>query len=141
MGISIDRSLKLQKQAVSRLQEIYSTARIVGLSSAEVQEMRSERVSRVLTQAKAPEWVHTYVQGYEACIVDGLYRNELEFCYVGPDGTMYSTHKETTHRSTEEWYAAGKGHELGNLPAGHFWKGTARAWFMSPSQPRKTPEA
>lgn len=40
-------------------------------------------------------------------------------------GVLFSTHRDSTHRKTEEFYAANRGCELPKLEGAHVWKGTA----------------
>lgn len=74
-------------------------------------------------------YIDGFVHGMTTVLREGLYRNELEYCYVDTDGVLYSTHRESTHRSTEDWYKAGKGAELYKLFNGHFWRGTDKVFF------------
>ncbi len=47
-----------------------------------------------------------------------------------PLGILFSTHKQSTHRLTEEFYSAGKGAELGGLPNGIYWRGSDKPYFV-----------
>lgn len=73
-----------------------------------------------------------YLKGYaQGCISVHRARiiNELtEFCYL-VDGELYSTHKQTDKRKTEEFYQAGRGAELGNYPSGFYWKGSTKPYI------------
>lgn len=79
---------------------------------------------------KHPHWLRMYAKGYFAANRNMIYRDYLEFCYVDSEGVFYSTHPDSQHRKTEEWYKAGKGSNLGKLPSGHYWKGTKKPWFV-----------
>jgi hypothetical protein len=72
-----------------------------------------------------------FVSGYCRAWDNARYRNDLEFCYL-QNGILFSTHKDSIHRKTEEFYAAGKGCELGDLPSGHYWKFSDKPFFISP---------
>lgn len=65
------------------------------------------------------------VSGYIAARHDDIWEH-VEFCYRDESGTLFSTHRDSTHRKTEEFYAAGRGCELGKLEGAHVWKGTDR---------------
>lgn len=74
-----------------------------------------------------------YLQGYVQGLIDAkreyITRELTEFCYV-QNGVLFSTHKQSTHRLTEEFYSAGKGRELGNLPNGIYWRGSDKPYFV-----------
>ena len=57
----------------------------------------------------------------------------MEFAIGTRRVTLFSTHRDSTHRKTEEFYSAGKGSELGKLESAHVWKGTDKpytAWSL-----------
>lgn len=68
-----------------------------------------------------------YVSGLIAAQRDQLWR-KTEFVYRDRDGTLYSTAKNSIHRSTEEWYSSGRGSELGTLERAHVWLGTDKPY-------------
>ncbi len=69
-------------------------------------------------------YVHGLIRARETRIQNAM----VEFCYL-KDGVLYSTHKQSTHRTTEEFYSSGRGAELANLPSGFYWKGTDKPFF------------
>lgn len=92
--MKIERSLALRDQAVTRLNDVYSMAEIVGLSSSEIQIRVFNQVNTLIINC--PEWVKQYIKGYERCIIDNLYRYKLEYgAWV--DGVFYSTHSNSSN--------------------------------------------
>lgn len=64
------------------------------------------------------------VAGYIAARYDDIWQH-VEFCYRDASGVLFSTHRDSTHRKTAEFYAANRGCELSKLEGAHVWKGTA----------------
>ena len=88
------------------------------------------------------EYERYEVSGYLRARYDDIWQH-LEFCYRDAAGVLYSTHRESTHRKTEEFFASGRGAELATLEAAHVWKGTNRnytPWSRRDSEPHKVSE-
>ena len=83
----------------------------------------TELNSRTKTRARYTQYIKGFVQGLITAHRARIFQNEVEFCYI-VDGVLYSTHKNSTHKSTEEFYQNGTGHLLTYAKSGHFWKGT-----------------
>ena len=67
-------------------------------------------------------------KAYAAAVSDTLQAatwSRVEFVYRDNAGVIYSTHKGSSHKSTEIFYASGRGSELGDMECAHVWKGTA----------------
>lgn len=73
-----------------------------------------------------------FLAGYAQGLIDAHraenYLRHLEFCYIGADGTKYSTRKGAP-RTTEEFYSSGRGCELADMPSGHFWIENGKPYF------------
>ena len=85
--------------------------------------------------AHCPVWVKAFVEGQYRLLSD-LHYDNLEFCYIQDTGDntppiLFSTHKDTEKRSTDEWYEAGKGAELGKLKSGFFYRDTYNKPFFT----------
>ena len=81
--------------------------------------------SRVRTE-KVPGWVQSYLSGVADTLADANWQN-LEFVYLY-EGELYSTHRDSTFKTTEIFYQTDRGHILGDCPCAHVWKGTDKAW-------------
>ena len=92
--MKIERSLALRDQAITRLNDVYSMAEIVGLSSSEIQIRVFNQVNTLVINC--PEWVKQYIKGYERCIIDNLYRYKLEYGAWVND-VFYSTHSNSSN--------------------------------------------
>jgi hypothetical protein len=120
-------------QIATRVRECFTVSRLCG--STHVEEL--ERVSRTIWQELGRKYSNgrpvysRYLQGFAQGLIEAErfanYREHLEFCYVDKDGTKYSTRKGAA-RSTEEFYKACRGHELGKLPGGHYWIVTGKPY-------------
>lgn len=73
---------------------------------------------------KFSQYLCGYASGLVHAYTDAIWRNDVEFVYRSTDGALFSTSKNSTHRSTEEFYSAGRGCELGNMDCAHVWRGT-----------------
>lgn len=119
----------------TRIADFYSSTRSFRLTSAEMQERRQTYILSELSRKHGKRAVYSayvagYVAGLEAAHRAEMYRFHLEYCFC-VDGVLYSTHRDSTHRKTEEFYARGEGHILGNAPVhGHYWKGTDKPYFL-----------
>jgi len=109
-----------------RIRDLLSSAKICKLSHSDIykrfrdtiavemnREMRNGR--RVYSRALA-----AYVQGYFNALINQLWQS-VEFCYRDTAGVIYSTHKNSARRNTEEFYSSGRGCELGQLESAHLW--------------------
>jgi hypothetical protein len=125
MSMSLDRAVKIQNQSVTRLRDVFSTVRICRMPATDARE-RVQSVFNALPKS-TPRHVIEFLRGYCTALQDSVW-SDVEFCYRDASGTLFSTHRDSTHRKTEEFYASGKGCELGNLESAHVWKGTDKPY-------------
>lgn len=109
-----------------RLRTIYGYAESFKWPQSEILERVGKLYEELATRTPSGArrysvYLAGFAQGYNRALSDALWQ-KLEFCYRDHDGTLYSTHLDSTHRSTHEW--ANRGAELGKLPGAHVWKGT-----------------
>ena len=87
-----------------------------------------------------------YTRGFARGVFDALWhtlmQEKVEFVYQirqdlpeinAKKGELFSTHKQSVHRLTEEFYAAGIGIKLNDAYYSHVWKGTDKpigAWSV-----------
>lgn len=119
----------------TRVSECYSMIELSRMPSADALAYIKQWIDAELTRKHGKRAVYSqYEQGFVRGMCrardNRIVRDLVEFCYV-ENGILFSTHKDSTHRKTEEFYTAGRGCELGNLPSGFFWKGTDKPWFVS----------
>lgn len=120
------RQILTLTQWETRVFELFSTVRVCRMTSAQVIERTDSAIYEELNRKHGTRAVYSsYVKGYVAGLISAararIYAEQVEFCYV-IDGVIFSTHKTSSHRLTEEFYSAGRGAELANYPSGHFWK-------------------
>lgn len=129
--MKISRAVAIQNQFVVRLRDVYSTVRMCRMMHADAIKICRERVFDALPKS-TPRHVQEFLRGYDCALYDAIW-SEVEFCYRDAEGVIYSTHKDSTHRLTQEFYASGRGCELCTLERAHLWKGTDKpytGWTM-----------
>ena len=117
-------------QFAARINGAYLVARIYKSTdstlSARLDSIRAEVDSR--TQSGARRYsveMAGYVRGYIAACRDALWQNDVEFCYKGADGKLYSTRRDSSHDTTETLYAMNlTSAQWAAMPRAHVWKGT-----------------
>jgi len=118
--MKVDTALNHQKLAIQATRDLWRSARVFHLSHKTILERRDVIMARL---DKCPRWVRETVLAVNSEYLHQVY-DYLEFCYMGKDGVLYSTHKKSKHRSTEEFYSSGRGHELFHLQGDHYWRGS-----------------
>lgn len=119
----------------NRVSDAYNMARLSRMPHSEFLAYRAKWIAAELNRKHGKRAVYSayvkgYVSGLEAAENARLYREFLEYCYL-VGGVLYSTHRDSTHRKTEEFYSRNAGHELGNAEAhGHYWKGSDKPFFL-----------
>lgn len=119
-----------------RIADVFSMSRICGMTSAQEQDRLKQFVWDELNRqwANGRRVYSQYVCGYAQGVIEQQradnYRWHLEFCYIAPDGTKYSTHKTSKHPSTDTFYARGEGSKLNDMPSGHYWIESGKPYFV-----------
>ncbi len=119
----------------TRVGDVYHMAELCKMSSADANAYYAKHLYAELgrkhgTRSVYPAYVQGYVRGMCRVRDNRIMRDLVEYCYVQND-VLFSTHKVSTHRSTEEFFASGRGCELADLPSGFYWKGTDKPFFLS----------
>lgn len=118
----------------TRVHDVFSMARICKMTQAQIHESVQSQIYDELhrkhggKRAVYSAYVHGFVSGLLRAEQNTIMRNDVEFCYL-VDGVLFSTHKDTDKRQTEEFYARDAGSELSNAPSGFVWKGTVKPYF------------
>lgn len=116
--------------AHTAVNDAFSAARHFRESHEQIDARIARIRAELYSKTPAGRWRYSQfdryeVSGYIAARYDDIWQH-VEFCYRDASGVLFSTHRESTHRKTEEFYAAGRGSELSTLEAAHVWKGTDR---------------
>lgn len=119
--MKLKRAVEVQNHLVMCVRDAVSCGRICKMSHSEICERAASYVAKA--PRGTPRHVREYVMGYYRAIVDALWL-EVEFCYRDADGVVYSTHKDSARRRTEEFYARNEGHLLSGMECAHLWKGS-----------------
>lgn len=113
----------------SRINEVFTMAEICGWHSSKLNDVLMERIINPINHKTASGkrrhsvWLAGYVSGYIASKRNDIWRNKVEFCYEY-NGELYSTHKESKHKTTQEFYDRNEGYILSGCKGAHYWKGT-----------------
>lgn len=117
--MKIGTAINHKERAISRLRGCYGMARIMGLTSDELND-------RIMTQvfnpiAKCPEWVKAEVRGYWRALHDKAYENDLVFGVV-TNSIFYSTHSDRPDYYAKQGINACEFNLcLKDNAAGHYW--------------------
>lgn len=117
----------------TRIMDVFSMARICKWRADELDAHLQEQITLPM-QSRTPGgrlrhsiWLQGWVSGVIHAERERLWQ-EVEFCYRDKDGVVYSTHRDSTRRTTEEFYARNEGHLLGSMECAHLWKGSDKEY-------------
>ena len=117
----------------SRINEIFTMAEICKWSASRLHEVLTERVINPINYKTASGkrrhsvWLSGYVSGYIAAKRNDIWQSKVEFCYEYK-GELYSTHKNSTRKTTQEFYDRNEGYILADCVGKHYWMGTDKAF-------------
>lgn len=122
--MDIAKSLKQRDAYRIAVADIYSTARVAGMTSTAINEAVRKARARF---PRLPNWAASYVEGYEKALRDDLYANYLVFGgFI--NGTFYSTHSERDDYYGKHGIDALDWHNRA-ADRGHYWKACLRPYF------------
>ena len=126
------KSILSLSQFETRVHDVIFSAGLYHIKSSELYEKFNEIREEVYSRAPSgrpryDRWTQGAVCGMIQYAHNSLWE-KLEFCYRDSEGNIFSTGKDSVHRSTEEFYASGCGCELGNMECAHVWRGTDKAY-------------
>ena len=116
-------------QIFNLVRDVFTMAEICHWTHSHLIARLNESVWQPMA-AKRPNCRNVYTRaqrGFASGVEESLLAQcwkKVEFCYRDADGTIYSTHKESVHRLTEEFHARGEGCLLGAMECAHLWKNT-----------------
>lgn len=113
----IETCLNKRNAAVSNMRELYSSARYCGMPHREILARKRKIVDNL---AKCPNWVLSYVQGYESSLYD-IQERELVFGgFIGE--RFYSVHSNRADYYGKHGFSAREYSEPGLVSRqGHYW--------------------
>jgi hypothetical protein len=120
--MKIERALGIRGRELQRVKEMYAVARIMGKTNGQLSNVIRGIYER-MTEQKTPQWVVSYVKGYEMALRDNLYQQHLMFGAI-IDGAFYSTHSDRADYYENAGLSASVYNEktTGNETIGHYWK-------------------
>ena len=121
----------------TRVSELYSLARNCRLTHAALLERRNTVIHAELNRkhgkrAVYSQWLKGFVAGYMRAKDAELYASHLEFCYE-VEGALYSTHKESKHKLTDDLLGTETYTHLVERSTrhGHYWRDTDKPYSVS----------
>lgn len=121
-------------EVVQLIHKQVSNARYYKLTSEELREQVNNCILIPLKR-KYPsgrsvhsQYLNAFAFGVYLSETKRILQDEVEFCYI-VDGELYSTSKDTTHKSTNELYTLNRGEELLALSGNYYWKNTNKVYF------------
>ena len=128
----------MKKSVLSLLQfqtwiaDVIFSARLCHIKSSELSskfdKIREEVYSKTASgRYRYDRWTQGAVCGMIQYASNSLLE-KVEFCYRDAQGTIFSTEKDSIHRSTEEFFDSGRGCELGEMECAHVWRGTDKPY-------------
>lgn len=116
-------------QIETRIADIFSTAQICKQTSQELRERLCTFLAELNERTPGGNRRYSvelvgYARGFAAAYDRRLMQEQVEFVYRDKAGVIFSTWRQSTHRSTEEFFSTGRGIELGEMEAAHVWRGT-----------------
>ena len=135
LNMKIERALSIQRAAVTRLVDVYETARCFKATSAQLNADVQERVFGRLPNG-TPERVRAYLEGYRAALTEALYSGQgPSLVYGGFVGDAFmSTHRDRPDYYQAQGIAPSEFAEAGAVKnAGHYWGACVppRPFFIS----------
>ncbi len=118
----LETSLKRVAEAIRKTREIYSCAKLCGITAREIDN--EVREMRQTTLANCPNWAWSEATGYERAIRDSLYESSLVFGgFV--DGVFYSTHRDRADYYEKNGIQPSEYADNGKVKnRGYYWKTT-----------------
>lgn len=116
-----------------KVYSLYTNARIFNVSSDTIRERLDQCIYTELNsvtpkgKARYSRYMKGYVTGLVAMCNKEMY-NHVEFCYE-INNVLFSTHKDSKRRTTEEFYTNGRGHELLDKQGYFYYKNSDTKYF------------
>lgn len=126
--MKFDTAYNHRERLIRQLSDLYNSAKIFGLQSAEISRRRNEIVSTL--PKKAPRWIMDYVEGWERCM-RSTFDRELIFAYT-VDGKLYSIHRDRDDYYEKHGLGPKEVYDRATL-SGHYWdiRGELRPYYVS----------
>lgn len=119
------RKARTSYSLAQEARDLFMTFRICKMSSEEIEARL--KTWRETFPKRLTNHERGFVDGYVWALRDALWQ-DVEFVYRDANGILYSTHKGTELRSTEEFYQRGEGCLLGDMECAHVWKGSSKPY-------------
>jgi len=124
-----NRYNKVQSRAIRGLVDAATGVSIYRLTS----EQSTAAYLKVLGELPkgTPRAIREYLRGWWDCFKGQLAKDQLEFCYVLPDGRIVCTHQESPRHYEKMGLTPRDLYNTKGRHAGLFWKGTDKAFYLS----------
>ena len=124
----MSNSILSLSQFETRVHDVVFSAELCHIKSVDIPSKFDKIFEEVNSRtpggrARYSRWMQGAVAGMVHYTRGMLWQN-MEFCYRDDNGVIFSSEKDSIHRSTEEFYAVGRGCELADMEDAHLWRGT-----------------
>ena len=116
-------------QLETRVNDLFNMAEVCKWTSSELHARCREQITDPLNfrtssgKRRHSVWFAGFGEGLVRAAVGRIWREKVEFCYL-VEGALYSTWRESSRRTTEEFYVRGIGHVLADAVGRHYWIGS-----------------
>jgi hypothetical protein len=123
--------LSLQ-QIETRINDVFVMAKICKLTNVQLNASIAESMQVIYSRTPAGRlrysmWEQGYSRGLIAAHNSAIWF-DVEFCYRDKNGTIFSTAKNSMHRSIEEFYGNGTLSLINDMECAHLWIGSYKEY-------------
>ena len=118
--MKIDTALNHRDKFTTGLVDLFSSAKIYGSTHDHMLDERQRLLHDDPKWKRVPEWVRSYVRGYEHCMFDDMYRYHLVWMFEWYDKLYY----------WDDLPAAGHEHYCNpDVHGAHYWKDSLKPFY------------
>ena len=123
--------LSLQ-QIETRINDVFVMAKLCKHTTVQLNTSIAESMQVIYSRTPAGRLRYSigeqgYSRGLIAAHNSAIWKN-VEFCYRDKDGTIFSTAKNSMHRSIEEFYGNGTSKLINDMECAHLWIGSYKEY-------------
>jgi hypothetical protein len=123
--------LSLQ-QIETRINDVFVMAKLCKHTNVQLNANISESMQVIYSRTPAGRlrysiWKQGYSRGLIAAHNSAIWK-DVEFCYRNKDGIIYSTARDSMHRSMEEFYGNGISALINEMECAHLWVGSYKEY-------------
>jgi len=123
--------LSLQ-QIETRINEVFTMAKLCKHTTVQLNDSIAKSMEVIYSRTPSGRlrysiWEQGYSRGLIAANNSAIWQ-DVEFCYRDKDGIIYSTARNSMHRSIDILYGNGKSSLINNMECAHLWIGSYKEY-------------